>query len=323
MPDEKYNPIILANANRKVKEGFQAAFASFEGPIKNAKDARREAERHFAYALAMESVAQAYAGWNEDQLKACEDEINAAVRRKKHEIAKSPEFNAVCLKLNNMEFFKLSNKWEKNAEGKSVEKPVSVTEFKERYDTKVREAAKEVEAQKECDRYRNLLGDLDRSTQKSFTGKLKSWFVGNSQEYKDAYAAMETLAYSPEITPYRKDQAKEDIMKYLSLRGKKVRDHQYGRERFNAFMKGLAMAMEPKEFGDFCEQINASRNALDKNNKALVSAKDYMAPEKYQQLQEERAAPAQEKTEPVKTEPVKTETVKTETVKPEPQGMVL
>ena len=311
----KYNPIILANANRKVRNGFEAAFASFMGPIKNAKDARREAERHFAYALAMESVAQTYANLTENELKAREDEINAAVRRQKHEIAKSPEFNAVCLKLDNGSFFRLSRKWEKNAEGKSVEKPVSVTEFKERYDTKVRELSKEVEEQKKRDRFHDLLGDLDRSTQKSFTGKLKSWFVGNSQEYKDAYAAMETLAYSPEITPYRKDQAKENIMKYLSLRGKKVRDHQYGRERFNAFMKGLAMAMEPKEFGDFCEQINASRNALDKNNKALVSAKDYMAPEAYQQLEQEQA-----KTEPTKTEPAKTETVKTGQ---EPQGMVL
>ena len=114
----KYNPIILANANKKVREGFQAGRASFMGSIQKAKDMRREAERRFAYALAMESVAQTYANVPEDELKAREDEINAAVRRKKHEIAKSPEFNAVCLKLNNGAFFRLSNKWEKNAEGK-------------------------------------------------------------------------------------------------------------------------------------------------------------------------------------------------------------
>ena len=280
------------------------------------KDERGAAAKDsFATALAWAQLAEKYGYGPGIDLNEKENRkrIEKEARKLQHEIRYSAEFVTVIDDSSLSKVVNMADTKTYKAQKVTAEKPME--QFRELYDRQSERLAPEIQARQERWRLRELMRDLKQSTQKSFTGKLKSWFVGNSNEYKEAYDAMGDLAYDKDMPEEKRTEAKEKIKKYLNLRGKKVRDHQYGRHRFDAFMKGLATVMEPQEFKDYCEQINASRKALDKNNKALVSAKDYMAPEAYQQLEQEQA-----KTEPTKTEPAKTETVKTGQ---EPQGMVL
>lgn len=93
---------------------------------------------------------------------------------------------------------------------------------------------------------------------KSFTGRLKSFFVGNSKQYNEAFNALD------EVVNGKGDKytAERKIKDYLTLRGGKVRDHEYGRDRFDLMMQGLATLMEPKKFAEFCGSIDADRNRL-------------------------------------------------------------
>lgn len=110
---------------------------------------------------------------------------------------------------------------------------------------------------------RRRLGDLvttlEQSTQKSIFGKIKSVFTGNSQQYKDALAAMKNLAAGKLKEEKDIQNAKDTIEAYVTARGAKVRDHQYGRDRFDAFMRGLGEVMTPEEFQRTCSGLNAMR----------------------------------------------------------------
>jgi len=104
---------------------------------------------------------------------------------------------------------------------------------------------------------KDLLKQLKKTTQKSFTGMLKSFFVGNSKEYTEAIRAIEnysTGAGEPKA-------AREAIQKYLDLRGNKVRDHKYGKDRFDLMLKGLALVTKPREFVNECDKIDTARDA--------------------------------------------------------------
>ena len=83
---------------------------------------------------------------------------------------------------------------------------------------------------------------------------------------------------------------------------KKVRDHAYGRDRFDAFMKGLATVMEPQEFKDYCEEVNQIRSKIDKAGKSKIDPETYKTPEARQKdiIQQ---AKQRENTEPAKTGP--------------------
>ena len=145
------------------------------------------------------------------------------------------------------------------------------SEYQEAYE-EARQPETQEEREKRMAAAKALLGDLKKSTQKSFVGKLKSFFVGNSKEYNDAFAAMEGLANGT-LDP---QQAKEAIRKYLDLRGNKVRDHQYGRDRFDAMMKGLALVSRPKEFENFCQDLTEARQYRSKGAyKGKVDPADY------------------------------------------------
>lgn len=74
-----------------------------------------------------------------------------------------------------------------------------------------------------------LLADfVEKSASRSFSGRLKSWFVGNSKEYDKAITALKGYANGG----VRKETAVKYIKDYLDIRKHKVRDHQYGRDRF-------------------------------------------------------------------------------------------
>lgn len=128
-----------------------------------------------------------------------------------------------------------------------------------------------------------LVQTLESSTQKSFFGKLKDIFVGNSNQYKLALAAMKELAEGK--VKANDMQAKTDaILDYVLLRGGKVRDHEYGRDRFDAFLKGLGEIMEPKEFLECCKTLNERREQWYGNTSFSIHAENYV------QTEEKRAA---------------------------------
>ena len=105
-----------------------------------------------------------------------------------------------------------------------------------------------------------LTGFLEQTTSKSFTGKLKSWFVGNSKEYKNAITSLKKFADGKG----KKEDAIESIKAYLDIRKSKVRDHQYGRDRFQGFMESLQTLMDPQDFKDYCVSVNEARKVMDK-----------------------------------------------------------
>ena len=121
-----------------------------------------------------------------------------------------------------------------------------------------------------------LLDNLKKSEQKSFYGAIKSFFVGNSKEYDAALKAVEGLA---DGTGDPK-KAKQAIEQYLDLRGNKVRDHQFGRDRFDAMMKSLALVSTPREFIEYCEKTEQARFDRAKGAyKDVIDVSKYLSPE--------------------------------------------
>lgn len=271
------------------------------------KDERGAAARDsFATALAWAQLAEEYGygpgiDLNEEENR---KRIEKEARKLQHEIRYSAEFVTVIDDSSLSKVVNMADTKTYKAQKVTAEKPME--QFRELYDRQSERLAPEIQARQERWRLRELMRDLKQSTQKSFTGKLKSWFVGNSEQYKNAYGAMRRLAYDDKLTPEEKDKAKKDIKEYLNLRGKKVRDHQYGRDRFDAFMKGLATVMEPQEFKDYCEEVNQIRSQIDKAGKSKIDPETYKTPEARQKdiIQQ---AKQRENTEPAKTEATKTE----------------
>lgn len=123
-----------------------------------------------------------------------------------------------------------------------------------------------------------LVQTLESSTQKSFFGKLKDIFVGNSNQYKLALAAMKDLAEGKVKANDMKTKT-DAILDYVLLRGGKVRDHEYGRDRFDAFLKGLGEIMEPKEFLECCKTLNERREQWYGNTSFSIHAENYVPTE--------------------------------------------
>ena len=137
---------------------------------------------------------------------------------------------------------------------------------------KLRFATSKQRQQQEQYRAKLLAGFLDGTTDKSFTGTLKSWFVGNSSEYKNAIKALKGYAGGT----VDKKEAIDKITKYLDIRKNKVRDHQYGRDRFQGFMEGLQTLMEPAEFKAYCDEVGMARNKRDKSyDPAQIKPEEY------------------------------------------------
>ena len=258
------------------------------------------AKDSYAAALAWAQLAEEYGYGTEIDLRENQKRIEQEARKLKEQIRWSPEFAAVIEETSLSSLLNMAEPQHDQSQQNTEVRPV--TQFKEFYDKRVSELGPQIQVRAERLRLRKLIGDLKQSTQKSFAGKLKSWFVGNSEQYKNAYGAMRRLAYDDKLTPEEKDKAKKDIKEYLTLRGKKVRDHQYGRDRFDAFMKGLATVMEPQEFKDYCEEVNQIRSQIDKAGKSKIDPETYKTPEARQKdiIQQ---AKQRENTEPAKTGP--------------------
>ncbi len=147
-----------------------------------------------------------------------------------------------------------------SADGETARKPDDII-AEMATDHQIRLGTQQQMREQEMHRARLLAGFLDKTGSKSFSGKLKSWFVGNSNEYKEAMRSLKGFADGS----VRKDSAIKDIKKYLDIRKSKVRDHQYGRQRFQGFMECLQTMMNPKDFQEYCDEVNQARGVLDKN----------------------------------------------------------
>ena len=132
-----------------------------------------------------------------------------------------------------------------------------------------------------------LVHQLETSTSKSFTGKLKSIFVGNSKQYKAALKAMKDLAGGTVKNPVDMTKAKQAIVDYILVRGGKERDHQYGRDRFDAFMKGLGEVMTPQEFLRCCQEVNKRREATYGNTSYNIKGENYLQGEQLDAFKKE------------------------------------
>ena len=153
------------------------------------------------------------------------------------------------------------------------------------YGEAMQEAAQQKEKEKEEDLLqkarKDIVEKLPGTLSKSFAGRLKSFFVGNSKEYDRAFKSLKDLTEGKGD----KAAAEQNIKQYLTLRGKKVRDHQYGRERFEYMMHGLATVMDPMKFEAFCAEIDQDRRALSKNAyKGTIDATQYMTEAQKKQL---------------------------------------
>ena len=122
---------------------------------------------------------------------------------------------------------------------------------------------------------KEILKDLEATKSSSFSAKLKSFFVGNSKEYNKAIKALEDVSKGVGD----KDEAAKAIKAYLDIRKDKVRDHQYGRDRFDGMMKSLCTLMEPGEFKEYCMSVDAARFKRDPTYKGRTAPENYKTAE--------------------------------------------
>lgn len=215
--------------------------------------------------------AMAYAQMAKENADPFED-----VEGRAAEILKSERFQSMY---GSMGYEQMKNMLVKSVNGTEVE-TFKYDEFTEK--------AQEYE---ETQAYRlgGLVHQLETSTSKSFTGKLKSIFVGNSKQYKAALKAMKDLAGGTVKDPVDMTKAKQAIVDYILVRGGKERDHQYGRDRFDAFMKGLGEVMTPQEFLRCCREVNKRREATYGNTSYNIKAENYLQGEQLDAFEEEKA----------------------------------
>lgn len=272
--------------------GSVQTYGSVQNKIK--PEVRKKAVEWVALALAAHLVGEKD-GEEElghgDAAKEREAKLFAEVNRTKQNLLQDPEFKAVMDNASLKEIRDMVGDPETYKERKNnfddtvVEKTrmmynaVKPDEFAERFYAKL--LTPEAQQRKERLQFKNLVNDLETSAQRSITGRIKSFFVGDSREYKNALAAMKNLADGKVQTQEQKEAAKDAIESYIMNRSG-VRNHEYGRKRFNAFMKGLGQIMDPVEFRACCQSVtNLRREKGDYEND--IKPESYLPKEKRQQ----------------------------------------
>ena len=241
---------------------------------------------NIALALAYIRLAERYGyGPNPKDLPLFHYELGKEAEKMAGRIKSSDVFRAVTEPLTGREVCKLLGK-EKESGSWAFS---GVDKFTEKYDKKAQECAPEVTRQ----RWRRLAARLEASTQNSFVGKIKSFFVGNSRQYETALRAVRGLAAGT-ANEAQAAQAAQDIMEYLDIRKDKVRDHQYGRDRFDAMMSCLATVMEPRAFERYCKDVDDSRRARDPNYRGHTDPNAFLSEENRELLADAKAREAAE-----------------------------
>ena len=191
--------------------------------------------------------------------KSLYDELTPEKKAELDQQADSVKFNKDVIELFNEDNLENTMKIMSD-DGQTPREPDDIV-FKMETGNRIKLATKAQQEQEERHRASLLTDFLEKTGSKSFTGKLKSWFVGNSKEYKNAIKSLKDFSKN-EAT---KDEAIKNIKAYLDIRRDKVRDHQYGRDRFQGFMESLQTLMEPAEFKEYCAEVGKARNERDKN----------------------------------------------------------
>ena len=151
------------------------------------------------------------------------------------------------------------------------------------------------------------------STQKSFVGRLKSIFVGDSKQYKAAFNALRDFATHTDVDEKERDRLKQQAIAaaegYIINRSG-VRDHQYGRDRFDAMMKSLGELMTPEDFQTCCNSVSALRQEMYGSDKYRIDPKKYLltkaSRKAFEEMEEEQRAEKAKSTD-VTPEKVKAE----------------
>ena len=239
--------------------------------------------KNIALALAYIRLAERYGyGPNPEDLPLFHYERGKEAEKMADQIKSSDVFRAVTDPLTRKQVCELLGK-EKESGSWAFS---GVDKFTEEYEKKAQECAPEVTRQ----RWRRLAARLEASTQNSFVGKIKSFFVGNSRQYETALRAVRDLAAGTAD----RAQAAQDIMEYLDIRKNKVRDHEYGRDRFDAMMSCLATVMEPRAFERYCKDVDDSRKARDPNYRGHTDPNAFLSVENRELLADAKAREAAE-----------------------------
>ena len=238
---------------------------------------RKKFEENLAQLLAWQEIKTEYekkgVNFDESQFD-IEDELQEKLEGRTEEIKKDSSFKAIIEGLTGKQMLDVVQKG-KQAEGAEKGATWGSIELFAPDEIAEKVGGRLKRSRETLARLTGLTEGLKRSTSSSFTGKLKSWFVGNTEEYGRAYEAMQGISAGT----MSKEDAKKAITTYLDLRKKKVRNHQYGRDRFDGFMKGLQTIMEPEEFEAYCKGVDVARRKRDPDYRGVTAPEAYM-PEK-------------------------------------------
>ena len=273
MQSKARNFVQQACAEASSGAAMYDSYGSVQSKVK--PEVRKNTVDHVAMALAAALIGEKYGEeelGNDDAGKTREAELFAEMERTQQNLLQDPEFKAVMDNASLKEIRDMVGDPETYMERKNnfddtvVEKTrmmynaVSPDEFTTRFYAKlqtpeVQQRKAELQQQK---RFGSLVTELEQSTQKSFTGRLKSIFVGDSNEYKKAFKAMKDLSEGKVKSPKDMKATKTAIENYIMNRSG-VRNHEYGQKRFDAFMKGLGQVMDPVEFRECCRSVTRLR----------------------------------------------------------------
>ena len=258
----KFYDRLMEQADHWLIESFRLAKGGHTGIAEFDRSRKDLAIEYIARAIAFDRLAKKH-GYGEVSENVDEDKIVESAEKMGKGIMQESDFRARFGQMNGQAVYNFFFDTDKTT---NEEKRCDFKRLLEKATGELTEAERR-RAENE-----KLVGDLRQSTQKSFFGKLKSFFVGNSKEYKTAFAAVQGLAAGT----MDKTEAANAIKAYLDIRKNKVRDHQYGRDRFDAMMKSLATVMEPLEFVQYCKDVDDSRRARDKNYRGITDPNQFL-----------------------------------------------
>ena len=308
----KFYDRLMEQADHWLIESFRLAKGGHTGIAEFDRSRKDLAIEYIARAIAFDRLAKKH-GYGEVSENVDEDKIVESAEKMGKGIMQESDFRARFGQMNGQAVYNFFFDTDKTT---NEEKRCDFKRLLEKATGELTEAERR-RAENE-----KLVGDLRQSTQKSFFGKLKSFFVGNSKEYKTAFAAVQGLAAGT----MDKTEAANAIKAYLDIRKDKVRDHQYGRDRFDAMMKSLATVMEPLEFVQYCKDVDDSRRARDKNYRGITDPNQFLnvrlEAAKVRPDYEEKRAEVDEALQKQEEDPKNPEHQKPEEkpeVKPEPQ----
>lgn len=267
---------LMNQINKELNDAMTSAIATASmgsGEMQNSY--REKAMRQVSLAMAYMKLTETY-GFQDSPPEKSQNDLEQEAKTLSEQLYASEKFQTTMNYIDPKELRSFVGKQDE----KGTWKPLDAVSLVKNYQATSKEATQHAkwleQGTDRVPRARNLVTQLERSTQKSILGKIKSIFVGNSQQYKAAFKAMQDLADGKVQTQEEREAAKNAIEDYVMNRGDKVRDHQYGRDRFDAMMKGLGEVMEPEEFLETVNSINRLREERYHDREHAINGEDYL-----------------------------------------------